>query len=184
MLRSRTPAQRAERMARRDDRARVLVAAGLASPPAAPAQRKGIRARRATPRRSSFFAVPDYHAHLAALPCAFGFGLCPGQPIEVHHQREHGGASLRRPDTHAIPACRQCHRARHDGTRQFKGSTQQQRRDIESALIATHQVAWFGCALVEADLPTVRAAVEAGTPTRGLFAAHPITAGTAGPEAM
>lgn len=146
--------------------------------------RSRLPARRATPRRSSFFAVPDYAAYLAALPCAFGFGSCPGRPIEIHHQREGGGASLRRPDTHAIPACSKCHKDRHNGTGAFKGSTKQQRRDLESALIATHQAAWFGRALTEADLPTVRAAVEAGLTTRGLLAATTSIAGRAGIEVM
>lgn len=50
--------------------------------------------------------------------------------------------------------------------------------------IAEKQRAWLGRRVEADDLPTVRAAVEAGHATRGLFAATTSTAGVAGIEGM
>ena len=153
-----------------------------------PLRRTGrLPARRSEPRRSSFFTVPDYAEHLAAQPCAFGryfHTAAHCHPvIQVHHQRAGAGAGLRRPDTHAMPACVTCHAQRHAHVGNFAGLGRDAVNGIEVILIAEQQRAWFGRRVDAEDLPTVRAAAEAGRATRGLLAASPITAGIAGHEA-
>lgn len=152
----------------------------------APMRRTQLRRRREEPRRSSFFLVPDYVDHLRALGCSTCryFGLACIEPIVIHHMREGGGASLRRPDTWAMPVGNACHMRRHAHAREFDIGRAAVNH-IERVICGGLQSSWFGRALVDADDITVRAAVEAGAPTRGLYAAaHPLTAGVAGIEAM
>jgi hypothetical protein len=150
------------------------------------ARGKRIAARRATPRRSSYFADPAYLDFVRAQPCAiarhFELPAWCG-PSEPDHQREGAGAGQKRPDPFAYPACRAHHECQHALTGVFTGFTRDARRAVVSALIAQSQRAFYGRALTEDDLSTVRAAVEAGVPTRGLLAATTSTAGAAGIEA-
>lgn len=177
MLRPLSPAARAARASHRANRARTLVEAGLRTPQGPKGRRKRL-GRREEPRRSSYFRDPGYLAWLRERPCGVrvaclsaGIGLAYecSLRIDPEHQREGIGAGQRAPDPMAWACCRRHHDQRHDGRGFFDGASLEMVRDFVRARISECQAAYYGRALDESDLPTVRAAVEAGAPTFQLF---------------
>lgn len=148
-----------------------------------------LAARRATPRRSSYFRDDAYLAFVRSQPCAIArhFALpttsCTG-PCDPDHQREGAGAGQKRPDPFAYPACRIHHDDRHAARGPWARLSRAERNHVIRVLVGASQARWYGRALTDADLSTVRAAVEAGRSTRGLFTAtNPIPAAAGRPEA-
>jgi hypothetical protein len=178
VIRQRTRTEKAARQARREDRATTLRALGDVSAwlaaPKAKARRTPI-GRRQTARRSSYFRDDAYLDSLRVLPwCAIAryFGLDPAScsPVmEANHPREGAGFGQRRPDPLAYNGCHTCHRRRHAKTGEWAGLSLHDVRRAERLMAYEPQRLHYGRLLLDADLPTVRAAVEAGASTYQLF---------------
>lgn len=88
-----------------------------------------LKGKRAKPRRGPV-VDPSHLAFVRTLPCA-ACGRRP--PSEPHHERAGRGLGQKSDDDRAIPICRTCHDAEHDGRGHFAGWTKGQRREWHAA---------------------------------------------------
>ena len=116
------------------------------------ARRGPIRARRATPRRSSRVRDPLYLAFVATLPCVQCGRVGASH---AHHAGRRHGMGTKCDDTEAVPLCGHpggCHEAWHRGSGPFAGLVQAERRALARRWIEDTQVA------------AARAAADTGDP--------------------
>lgn len=140
-MNQRTRAEKAERQARRADRASTLRSMGDASSwlalPMTKARRTSI-GRRAEPRRSERERDPGYMDKVRALPCcARHLGSCFGA-VEADHAGARP-AGRKASDGTCIPLCRSHHRQRTDFTGDFRDFDQARMRAFLVAAIAHTQ---------------------------------------------
>lgn len=129
-------------------------------------------------RRSSYFEDKPYIAWLHTRSCGIARilrfrGIDPGpccEKIDADHRSEGSGTSQRSPDPLAAAICHDHHMARHQYRLVFSHDWDRERmRDLIDECIAYDNRAWYGRALVTADLILVREFAESGRSTRGMF---------------
>lgn len=158
---------------------RSAIARGASTLGRSAPMRRGVPIKkcRETTRRSSYFEDRGYLDFLRGEQgCQIAAELDTDprdcwERIDPDHLRAGAGGGQTAPDPMAYSACRLHHTHQHGGNGVFKGWGRRRIDALCAKLAAIAQARYYGRAVTAADLPTIRAATEAGQPTRGLFAA-------------
>lgn len=141
------------------------------------ARKTRMKQRRATRRRESRVRDKQYLREGHRRRCCardIPGHRCSG-PIEMDHVGPRGKGQKSH-DPEAIPVCQGAHRARTDHHGLFWNMPLADELVWRRKHIAIEQTDYYGRPLSAADLDVVRATVEAGGSTRGLFAAQEVAA--------